>query len=253
MPVQCQWAVPVWPDACRVQVGINSMAGLVVLLHSPQAGNGASDGHTVTEVVVGDGDLYHTNFAWQVGPSCPSVLVLMRVGLVYAFVLPEVFNHQVRLHAQFRGQLPDKASQQELSPAGAAGPVPARSDVAAAAGSGGGAGSKRGPAAAVSAAKRRRWQQQVLDLMGCTDSAVGVGAQEVMDFLSASWSAPAALALQSVDGAVLAREVCVEAPQPAADSRGSRKPSVNVINSWVYACPLTGEMWMRNPTAAGVQ
>jgi hypothetical protein len=64
--------------------------------------------------------------------------------------------------------------------------------------------------------------------MGYTWHGAAVGSDELVDLVNMAYASPSTLPLQSVDGAVLAQ---------------SDKPS-KAANTWAYACPITGEVWM---------
>lgn len=160
------------------------------------------------------------------------------------------FERQMQQHLRFRQQpLPDQLGVPIMPPAG---PPPVQASTAA---------GKRGAGAAhlsskhnnTTAAKRCRWERQLRDVMGSTVGPAAVCSAEVIDFVHMSWGSPAGLAMQSVDGSVVAREVLQEstAAQPsAADGRAAQRRPANVTNNWVYTCPLTAEMWLLAPASA---
>jgi hypothetical protein len=85
------------------------------------------------------------------------------------------------------------------------------------------------------------------DALGSFSGAAAVGSDEVADLVNMCFAAPAELALRSVDGAVLAREV---GPDWQGDGRSAvRRPAASVVNTWAYGCPITGEMWVMGPSS----
>lgn len=85
--------------------------------------------------------------------------------------------------------------------------------------------------------------------MGSNSCAACVGSSEVVDLVNMGWASPTALALQSVDGAVLAREVLMDVSAgPAGDARPARRVAAGITNNWAYTCPITGEAWLLGPS-----
>jgi hypothetical protein len=71
-----------------------------------------------------------------------------------------------------------------------------------------------------------------------------------VDLVNMCFAAPTELALHSVDGAVLAREVGPDGLAGQGDARSAvRRPAASVANTWAYGCPVTGEMWVMGPSS----
>jgi hypothetical protein len=100
--------------------------------------------------------------------------------------------------------------------------------------------------------KRRRWEQQISDAMGDTLGSGGFSSSSDSSIISfaqlADVDASMPGLLVSVDGAVLA----AEGPAPLAVDDGSKSVPKLIVdqcaNGWMYACPITGEMWIRSVT-----
>lgn len=148
--------------------------------------------------------------------------------LVLLLLLVATVNYaqQVQAHSVFRQQLP-RTPLADLKAVSAP-----TAELAQATGAAG----KRAAAASLSAAKRRRWEHQIRDAMGSTAGGAAVGSDEVVDLVGMTFTSPTVLALQSVDGAVLSREL--------AEGDGRARRAANMANTWAYACPVTGEMWL---------
>lgn len=93
--------------------------------------------------------------------------------------------------------------------------------------------------------KRRRWQQQLGGALGDVLSSASSSSSHVVDlahFCDLDTHTPGIL--HSVDGAVLTHESMAG----LEGSKGLPKGILEQLaHGWVYACPLTGEMWMRTP------
>jgi hypothetical protein len=163
----------------------------------------------------------------------------------------DAFARQLRLHSGFRQQLPSTLLRPLEGPQPAAAAADDDNDAAQAAG----ASSKRGGPELSATGKRRRWQQQLADVIGSTAGPAAVAATEVFDLVHFAWGKPAVLGMHSVDGAVLVREAgqhqsgaaAPNAPDATGEGKAgarARKATSPVTNSWAYACPITGEMWL---------
>lgn len=92
--------------------------------------------------------------------------------------------------------------------------------------------------------KRRRWEQQIHDAMGDVLGAGCSGSKTIMSLAQLAYmDADTPGCLQSVDGAVLVPD----GPTPLDD--GSKSVPKLIVDQctygWIYACPVTGEMWLR--------
>lgn len=99
--------------------------------------------------------------------------------------------------------------------------------------------------------KRRHWEQQLTAVMGHVLAVAYNGSSKdganLFDFAHMVPFEPADMAgcYQSVDGCVLAHEAA-----PSLDEGGRTAPKAVVdqcAHGWMYACPISGEMWMRGP------
>jgi hypothetical protein len=77
----------------------------------------------------------------------------------------------------------------------------------------------------------------------------GSGSSSIVSFAQlADMDAAMPGLLLSVDGAVVA----AEGPAPLAVDDGSKSVPKLIVdqcaNGWMYACPITGEMWIRSAT-----
>lgn len=159
--------------------------------------------------------------AWKQG-CCQVVTSAVLTGVCVAdptCCLAAKYAQQAQLHARFRLQLPP-STPPLLDEAAAAAPTPEALQPAKRGATAGGAGT--------AAAKRRRWERQLRDAMGCTSGGAAVGSDEVVDLVNMGYASPSTLPLQSVDGAVQAQS-----------DRASK-----AANTWAYACPVTGEVWL---------
>lgn len=98
----------------------------------------------------------------------------------------------------------------------------------------------------LSGMKRRHWETQLAAAMGDT-LAIALGASRGMFDIAhmVPFDGATGGCLQSVDGSVLTHE-----DPPALDTDGKTAPKAVVdqcARGWVYACPISGEMWMRGP------
>jgi hypothetical protein len=100
--------------------------------------------------------------------------------------------------------------------------------------------------------KRRRWEQQISDAMGDTLGPGGSSSSSDSSIISLAQLADVDASmpglLVSVDGAVVAPEGAA----PLAVDDGSKSIPKLIVdqcaNGWMYACPITGEMWIRSVT-----
>jgi hypothetical protein len=95
--------------------------------------------------------------------------------------------------------------------------------------------------------KRRRWEQQISYAMGDTLGPGDSSGSSIVSFAQlADMDAAMPGLLLSVDGAVIA----AEGPAPLAVDDGSKSVPKLIVdqcaNGWIYACPITGEMWIRS-------
>lgn len=92
--------------------------------------------------------------------------------------------------------------------------------------------------------KRHRWEQQLGVAMGDTLGSEGCCTTSMVDLahlVPLDTSTPQLV--QSVDGSVLAHEAA-----PAVDDVAGKAPRVIMdycTHGWVYASPISGEMWIR--------
>lgn len=92
--------------------------------------------------------------------------------------------------------------------------------------------------------KRRRWELQLGSAMGeslGTAGGVSSGLFDLAHLMPFDADEPGYL--QSVDGSMLAHEAV-----SALDDGGRTAPKAVVdqcAHGWMYACPISGEMWVR--------
>ncbi|WIA34349.1 hypothetical protein OEZ86_012687 [Tetradesmus obliquus] len=160
-----------------------------------------------------------------------------------------MYRHELQLHGSFRLPLHPAADLPAAAAAAAATAAPAADALAAVQAFSAAVPAQSGIASSrLVSMKRRRWEQQLSDAMGDSlGPGDGSGSSSIVSLAQlADMDAAMPGLLLSVDGAVLA----AEGPAPLAVDDGSKSVPKLIVdqcaNGWMYACPITGEMWIRS-------
>lgn len=160
-----------------------------------------------------------------------------------------MYRHELQLHGSFRLPLHPAADLPAAAAAAAATAAPAADALAAVQAFSAAVPAQSGVSSSrLVSMKRRRWEQQLSYAMGDSlGPGDGSGSSSIVSLAQlADMDAAMPGLLLSVDGAVLA----AEGPAPLAVDDGSKSVPKLIVdqcaNGWMYACPITGEMWIRS-------